>query len=52
MSARLRLTLSYAGFQLASGAVVAFAVYVVLRYVPNYPLTAANPRDRFSVRTV
>jgi two-component system sensor histidine kinase VanS len=46
MSARLRLTLSYAGFLLASGAVVAFAVYVVLRYVPNYPLTAANPRDR------
>jgi two-component system sensor histidine kinase VanS len=22
-----------------------FGVYVVLRYVPNYPLTAANPRD-------
>ncbi|MCW2954727.1 MAG: integral rane sensor signal transduction histidine kinase [Conexibacter sp.] len=24
-------------------------VYVVLRYVPNYPLTAANPRDNPSV---
>jgi two-component system sensor histidine kinase VanS len=45
MSARLRLTLSYAGFLVAAGAVVAFGVYVVLRYVPNYPLTAANPSD-------
>jgi two-component system sensor histidine kinase VanS len=45
MSARLRLTLSYAVFLVAAGGVVAFAVYVVLRYVPNYPLTAANPRD-------
>ena len=30
MSARLRLTLSYAAFLVAAGAVVAFAVYVVL----------------------
>jgi two-component system sensor histidine kinase VanS len=45
MSARLRLTLSYAGFLVAAGAVTLLGVYVVLRYVPNYPLTAANPRD-------
>ncbi|WP_210495229.1 HAMP domain-containing sensor histidine kinase [Patulibacter sp. SYSU D01012] len=45
MSARLRLTLSYAGFLVFAGAVVLLGVYVVLRYVPNYPLTAANPRD-------
>lgn len=45
VSARLRLALSYALFLVAAGAVLLFAVYVVLRYVPDYPLTAANPRD-------
>jgi two-component system, OmpR family, sensor histidine kinase VanS len=45
MSARLRLTLSYAAFLVLAGAATLFGVYVVLRYVPNYPLTAANPRD-------
>lgn len=44
-SARLRLTLSYAGFLLAAGAATLMGVYVVLRYVPDYPLTASNPRD-------
>jgi len=44
MSARLRLTLSYAGFLVVAGAAALFGVYVVLRYVPDYPLTAANPR--------
>jgi len=44
-SARLRLALSYAVFLVAAGGVVLFGVYVVLRYVPNYPLTAANPSD-------
>jgi two-component system sensor histidine kinase VanS len=44
MSARLRLTLSYAGFLVAAGAATLVGVYVVLRYVPDYPLTAANPR--------
>ena len=43
MSARLRLTLSYAGFLVAAGAVVAFGVYIVLRYVPNYPLDRGQP---------
>ncbi|HWV84597.1 MAG TPA: HAMP domain-containing sensor histidine kinase [Capillimicrobium sp.] len=45
MSARLRLTLSYAGFLLVAGAAMLGAVYLVARYVPDYPLTAANPRD-------
>lgn len=44
MSARLRLTLSYAGFLVVAGAAALFGVYVVLRYVPDYPLTAADPR--------
>ncbi|WP_435110344.1 sensor histidine kinase [Nocardiopsis synnemataformans] len=44
-SARLRLALSYAGFLVAAGLAVMAGVYVVLRYVPDYPLTAANPRD-------
>jgi two-component system sensor histidine kinase VanS len=45
VSARLRLALSYALFLVAAGAVLLFGIYVVLRYVPDYPLTAANPRD-------
>jgi two-component system, OmpR family, sensor histidine kinase VanS len=44
MSARLRLTLSYAAFLVVAGAAALFGVYVVLRYVPDYPLTAADPR--------
>ncbi|MFB2580849.1 sensor histidine kinase [Herbiconiux sp. P15] len=45
VSARFRLALSYAVFLVAAGAVLLFGVYVVLRYVPDYPLTASNPRD-------
>lgn len=45
MSARLRLTLSYAGFLVLAGGATLVGIYIVLRYVPNYPLTAANPRD-------
>ena len=45
VSARLRLATSYALFLVAAGAVMLFGVYVVLRYVPNYPLTAANRSD-------
>lgn len=44
-SVRLRLALSYAGFLLAAGAAALMGIYVVLRYVPNYPLMAANPRE-------
>lgn len=54
MSARLRLTLSYAGFLVVAGAAVLLGVYIVLRYVPNVPLTderftglpAVSTRDR------
>lgn len=45
VSARLRLALSYAAFLVVAGGITLFGVYVVLRYVPNYPLTAANPSD-------
>ncbi len=51
VSARLRLALGYAGFLVAAGLVTLVGVYVVLRYVPNYPLTAANPRDVGPVAT-
>lgn len=44
-SARLRLALSYALFLVAAGFATLAGVYVVLRYVPNYPLTNANPSD-------
>ena len=44
MSARLRLTLSYAAFLVAAGLMVAVGIWIVFRTVPNYPLTAANPR--------
>ncbi|CAL9536900.1 Adaptive-response sensory-kinase SasA [Streptomyces sp. enrichment culture] len=46
VSARLRLALGYAVFLVAAGAVVLAGVSIVLYKVPNYPLTAANPRDR------
>ncbi|MFF0340098.1 sensor histidine kinase [Kribbella sp. NPDC004875] len=45
LTVRLRLTLSYAGLLVISGAVVACIIWLVFRIVPNYPLTAANPRD-------
>ena len=45
VSARLRLALSYAAVLVAAGVVLLFGIYIVFRYVPNYPLTAANPRD-------
>lgn len=44
-SAQLRLAVSYAAFLVAAGAVVLAGAYVVLRYVPNYPLTAADPSE-------
>lgn len=49
VSARLRLALSYAIFLSAAGAVVLFGVYVVLRYVPSYPITAQVPSDEMPV---
>ncbi|WP_067817144.1 sensor histidine kinase [Actinomadura kijaniata] len=45
LTARLRLTLSYALFLVCAGAVTMAVVYVGMRYVPNYPLAPANPRE-------
>ena len=45
MSARLRLTLSYAAFLVAAGLLIGVALWVIIHEFPNYPLTAANPRD-------
>ncbi|WP_320672232.1 sensor histidine kinase [Patulibacter defluvii] len=42
-SARWRLTLSYTAFLLVAGSCTLIGVYVVLRYVPNYPLTPSDP---------
>lgn len=41
--------MSYAVFLVAAGAAVLAGIYIVLRTVPNYPLTAANPRDTSAV---
>lgn len=51
LTVRLRLTLSYAALLVVAGAVVAVIIYAVMRFVPNYPLTAANPRDELPVPT-
>ncbi|WP_433010209.1 sensor histidine kinase [Kribbella sp. CA-294648] len=51
LTVRLRLTLSYALLLVVAGGVVAVIIYAVMRFVPNYPLTAANPRDVGPVAT-
>jgi two-component system sensor histidine kinase VanS len=51
LTVRLRLTLSYAGLLVFAGGVIAVIIYAVMRFVPNYPLTAANPRDEGPVAT-
>lgn len=51
LTVRLRLTLSYAGLLVVAGGVIAVIIYAVMRFVPNYPLTAANPRDEGPVAT-
>ncbi|MGW7415470.1 sensor histidine kinase [Streptomyces sp. NPDC054863] len=45
LSARLRLTLSYALFAVVAGTLALAVVYVAMYKIPNYPLTASNPRD-------
>jgi two-component system sensor histidine kinase VanS len=45
VSARLRLTASYALFLVAAGGVLLVGIYIVLRYVPTYPLSASNPAE-------
>ncbi|MFI8460482.1 sensor histidine kinase [Kitasatospora sp. NPDC085464] len=46
LTARMRLTLSYALFAVTAGALALAVVYVGMRYIPNYPLTSSNPRYR------
>ncbi|RAY12547.1 sensor histidine kinase [Actinomadura craniellae] len=41
----MKLTLSYALFLVIAGGLALGVIYVAMRYVPNYPLIAANPRD-------
>lgn len=45
VSARLRLALSYAVFLVVAGFITLFGVYLVFRYVPDYPLGPANPSN-------
>jgi two-component system, OmpR family, sensor histidine kinase VanS len=51
LTVRLRLTLSYALLLVLAGGVIGVIIYAVMRFVPNYPLTAANPRDQTPVAT-
>ncbi|MGW1732819.1 sensor histidine kinase [Streptomyces sp. NPDC001999] len=41
----MKLTLTYALFVVVAGAFTLAVIYLAMRFVPNYPLTAANPRD-------
>ncbi|MEC3895560.1 sensor histidine kinase [Nocardiopsis sp. LDBS1602] len=43
VSARLRLTLGYAAFLVVAGAAILVGVYVVVRFIPDYPLTSSDP---------
>ncbi|MET9584505.1 HAMP domain-containing sensor histidine kinase [Streptomyces sp. NPDC006539] len=45
LTARMKLTLTYALFVVVAGAFTLAVIYLAMRFVPNYPLTAANPRD-------
>ena len=52
LTVRLRLTLSYAGLLVVAGGVIAAVIYGRDAVsCPNYPLTAANPRDERPVAT-
>lgn len=45
VSARLRLALSYAAMTVLGGVITIIGIYLVLRFVPDYPLTSVGPRD-------
>jgi two-component system sensor histidine kinase VanS len=45
VSARLRLALSYAAMTVLGGLITIIGIYLVLRFVPDYPLTSVGPRD-------
>jgi two-component system sensor histidine kinase VanS len=47
----MKLTLTYALFVVVTGAFTLAVIYLAMRFVPNYPLTAANPRDDSIVPT-
>ncbi|MEU0632090.1 HAMP domain-containing sensor histidine kinase [Streptomyces sp. NPDC005989] len=44
LTARMKLTLTYALFVFGSGALSLIVVYLAMRFLPNYPLTAVNPQ--------
>ncbi|GGJ93877.1 two-component sensor histidine kinase [Streptomyces camponoticapitis] len=50
-TARWRLTLTYALFLVVAGACTLTIIYLALRFIPSYPLTAANPRESPVVAT-
>ena len=45
VSSRLRLTLSYALFLVGAGVFAMFGAYLLMLYVPTFPITAENPED-------
>ncbi len=45
VSARFSLALSYAALLVVSGFLTMLGVYLVLRFVPDYPITLASPDD-------
>ncbi len=46
LTARARLTLTYAGFTVVAGALALSVIYLVIRMFPDYPLTSAQfPND-------
>lgn len=47
--ARITLTLSYAGFLVVTGAAVLAGVYVVIRFLPGYPLITEDPSQEQNI---
>lgn len=45
VSSRLRLTLSYALFLVGAGVFAMVGAYLLMLYVPTFPITAENPED-------
>ncbi|MFG2113337.1 sensor histidine kinase [Streptomyces sp. NPDC048718] len=44
LTARMKLTLTYALFVFVAGALSLVVVYLAMRFVPDYPLSAVNPQ--------
>ncbi|MFG1811221.1 sensor histidine kinase [Streptomyces sp. NPDC049040] len=49
LTARARLTLSYAFFVVVAGTFTLAIIYLSMRFIPDYPLTASNPRESSAV---